>query len=318
MIEANSVSRKKWYRAYGLTISSVIELPELTAIPLVEGSCSQSDVDIVLDDGELKLLWSQLAGPEDYFYADHRFILFRVTDFAIYGIEGGSRIRVSPLKETEEGELHAYIVGSCMAAILLQRRLMPLHASTVAIHGKAYAFVGRSGAGKSTLASACIAHGFQILSDDVTAICLNEQVPYVIPSFPSQKLWCDSLEKLGMDAHYQPLFHSGSRTKYSIPVSDSYSSTVTPLAGIFEIIPADQESVELKEQSGLNKIQSLFQHTFRKLFIKPMGMAEWHFMASMSMIKQVPIYRMKRPIHDGKVDEAVSTIMGKMNIQPYT
>ena len=38
-----------------------------------------------------------------------------------------------------------------MGALLMQRKILPLHGSAIAIDGKAYAFVGDSGAGKSTL-----------------------------------------------------------------------------------------------------------------------------------------------------------------------
>ena len=61
-----------------------------------------------------------------------------------------------------------------MGAILMQRKVFPLHGSAIAINGKAYAFVGDSGAGKSTLASAFLNKGYQLLSDDVIAVSLSQ------------------------------------------------------------------------------------------------------------------------------------------------
>ena len=49
---------------------------------------------------------------------------------------------VSPLKRYDEDVIRLYILGTCMGAILMQRRIFPLHGSAVAINGKAYAFVG--------------------------------------------------------------------------------------------------------------------------------------------------------------------------------
>ena len=57
-----------------------------------------------------------------------------------------------------------------MGAILMQRKILPLHGSAIAIDGKAYAIVGDSGAGKSTLASAFLKRGYQLLSDDVITV----------------------------------------------------------------------------------------------------------------------------------------------------
>ena len=62
-----------------------------------------------------------------------------------------------------------------MGAILMQRRLLPLHGSAIAINGKAYAIVGDSGAGKSTLASAFLNKGYQLISDDVIAVSLSQE-----------------------------------------------------------------------------------------------------------------------------------------------
>ena len=69
-------------------------------------------------------------------------------------IQEGKRIIVSPIEGSDEDEIRLYILGTCMGAILMQRKILPLHGSAVAIDGKAYAIVGDSGAGKSTLASA--------------------------------------------------------------------------------------------------------------------------------------------------------------------
>ena len=50
-------------------------------------------------------------------------------------------------------------LGTCMGALLMQRKIFPFHGSAIAINGKAYAIVGDSGAGKSTLASAFLKKG---------------------------------------------------------------------------------------------------------------------------------------------------------------
>jgi serine kinase of HPr protein (carbohydrate metabolism regulator) len=76
-------------------------------------------------------------------------------------IQEGRSIIVSPLEEYKEDVIRLYILGSCMGAILMQKRILPLHGSAVAIDGKAFAIIGESGAGKSTLASAFISRGFQ-------------------------------------------------------------------------------------------------------------------------------------------------------------
>ena len=102
---------------------------------------------------------------------------------------------------SNEDEIRLYILGTCMGAILLQRKILPLHGSAIAIDGKAYAIVGDSGAGKSTLASAFLKRGYQLLSDDVIPVTLNHaNVPIVTPAYPQQKLWLESLNHFGMES----------------------------------------------------------------------------------------------------------------------
>jgi hypothetical protein len=50
------------------------------------------------------------------------------------------------------------------------RGMHVLHASAVALGGHAVAFMGRAGAGKTTLAGRLVAHGAQLVTDDVLAV----------------------------------------------------------------------------------------------------------------------------------------------------
>ena len=106
----------------------------------------------------------------------------------------------------------------------MQRKVLPLHGSVVAINGKAYAFIGDSGVGKSTLASAFLAKGYELLSDDVIAVSLNqENCPIINPSYPQQKLWQESLNAFGMEtSQYRPVYQR--ETKYAIPVVSKFSA----------------------------------------------------------------------------------------------
>ena len=129
------------------------------------------------------------------------------------------------LKERKIDAIRLYVLGTCMGAILMQRKTLPLHGSVIAIDGKAYAIVGDSGAGKSTLASAFLKRGFQLLTDDVIAVSFSEEgIPFVTPSYPQQKLWSESLDHFGMESNnYQPLIDR--EDKFAIPVVLSLSKS---------------------------------------------------------------------------------------------
>ena len=199
-----------------------------------------------------------------------------------------------------------------MGVILLQRKTLPLHGSVIAIDGKAYAFVGDSGAGKSTLASAFLNQGYQILTDDVIPIQLNEEnIPIVTPSYPQQKLWQESLDQFGIDSNqYRPLF--ARETKFSVPVDSKFYSEPLPLAGVFELIKTNDDEIEIHSIEGLNRIHTLYYHTYRNFLIEPMGLMEWHFKTSTAIVSNLNLYQLQRPISSFTVYELQNLILDKI------
>jgi hypothetical protein len=234
--------------------------------------------------------------------------MFKVHDIAIFLIEDGSRITVSPLNEYKEDVIRLYLLGSCMGAILMQRGILPLHGSAVAINGKAYAIVGESGAGKSTLASAFLQKGYQLLTDDVIGISFTkENLPLVIPSYPQQKLWQESIDEFGIDnSQFRPIYQR--ETKFAVPIKNHFSSNPLPLAGVFELDFTESEEIELKQIEGLTRFQTLFIHTYRNLLIQNLGLTDWHFINSGKIINQISMYHLRRPKNKFTANELVSII----------
>jgi hypothetical protein len=199
-----------------------------------------------------------------------------------------------------------------MGAILLQRRILPLHGSAVAIGGKAYAIVGESGAGKSTLASAFLQQGYRLVSDDVIAVSgwRDETGPRVTPSYPQQKLWQDSLRQLGMEENrYPPLF--ARETKFSVPVASRYCADHVPLAGVIELVKSEEDGsgIEITRIRKLERFHILCNHTYRNIFIPHMGLTEWHFTASAQLVEQVPLFRLYRPASGFTAPQLVTSIL---------
>src|SRR5262249_51652752 len=94
------------------------------------------------------------------------------------------------------GELAWYLLGPILAFVLSLRRVTCLHASAVAIRGRAVAFVGPSGAGKSTLAAALAQRGFSVLSDDLLALSAQGDTLLAHPGVPWLRLRRTSVDTL--------------------------------------------------------------------------------------------------------------------------
>ncbi|MCW9132437.1 aldolase [Bacillus paramycoides] len=301
--------KKNIYKAFGLNLLSEIILPEL---PQINKQSDKPDVVITIDD--LSELWLEIAGQPNQFLVRDNLVMFQLSNLATFAIRDGNRISVSPMNGADEDEIRLYILGTCMGTILMQRKILPLHGSAVAINGKAYAFVGDSGAGKSTLATAFLSKGYQLLSDDVIAVSLSNDghVPFVFSAYPQQKLWQETLTAFGMKAsQYCSLFER--ETKYAVPVNSQFSTETLPLAGVFELVKTEREGIDIYPIQRLERLHTLFRHSYRNFLIPRLGLMDWHFSTSTMIIEQIDIFRLRRPTGKFTAHQLVSLVLETLN-----
>ncbi|WP_214626842.1 aldolase [Paenibacillus agaridevorans] len=271
------------YKAFGLHIAT--EIPFLGAKPTEDRS---HNTDVWVEWGDLTALWEEVSNPDDAFVVLDDKVLFRIGQTAVYSVEAGTRVIVSPEEGAHLERIRLFLDGYCMAILLLQRNILPLHGSAIAKNGLAYAIVGSSGAGKSTLTKALLDQGFSFVSDDIIPVALSDtdnELAIVWPALPEQKLWQESLSELGVSREglrvvYERKTHSSElteeiRTKYAVPVA-RFSHAPMPLAGIFELAKRE-DATELVPIEGAERLRTLALHTFHRSLIEPMGLLEWHF-----------------------------------------
>jgi hypothetical protein len=299
-----SVGTRVIYKAFGLNIISDIILPEL---PNVNLQFDRVDVEIKIKD--LSEEWKRLISDKETYLVKENIILFKIPDTAIFCIKDGNKVIISPIEGSDEKKIRLFLLGTCLGALLIQRKVIPLHGSAIEIDGKAYAIIGESGAGKSTLASAFLQKGYKLLSDDVIAVSFSDNhIPFVTPSYPQQKLWQESLDAFGMDFNkYHPIIER--ETKFSIPVSKSYFNESVPLGGIFELDKTEDEEISLLRIVGLEQLKLLFAHTYRNFLIELLGLMEWHFTSSTRIVEHINIYQIHRPVSKFTAHDLVSVIL---------
>ncbi|KEZ50320.1 ATP-binding cassette domain-containing protein [Metabacillus indicus] len=310
----NNLANK--YKAFGFSFSSDILFPELRDLVSLGGN----QIDIEIRYADLFQEWSENGEIFNRYIFTKDNVMFRLPDLGIFLIKGGRQILVSPDKNASLDQIRLYVLGTCMGAVLLQRKILSLHGSAIEIDGSAYAIVGESGAGKSTLAASFIKEGYKLLSDDVIPVVLSENdLPVVIPSYPSQKLWENSIRDLGMDATlFKPIYNR--EKKYSIPVSN-FSYKNVPLRGVFELTKTSSDNISLSKLSGLECFKTLTQHTYRNEFISKMCLNEWHFKTSSSFLTTIKLYKLSRPINRFSAEQLrsliINTISKEINNDQY-
>lgn len=308
MITLQNKIQKESYKAFGLTITSDFTLPELQSMNL-----NNTEPDVQVMKTNLSFEWTKLVGKDNNLIVKPNFVMFRVPGVAIYLINNGNEIFVSPLDESEADQVRLYILGTCMGAILLQRKVLPLHGSAIAIDDKAYAIVGDSGAGKSTLASAFLNKGYQLLSDDVIPVTLsNDNMPMITPAYPQQKLWLNSIEQFGMNSdHLRPIINR--KSKFAVPVSSQFANKPLPLAGVFELVKSENEEIDIHPIHNLERLHTLFYHTYRNVFVERLGLLEWHFNTIANIVSSIKMYQLNRPVSRFTANDLVNILLSKID-----
>ena len=270
------------YAAFGLVICSEVILPQVPPAP------ADAPIDVRVVRADLSDLDSM---PEGGIYQDN-LIAFEATGVGRFRITDGSLIEVMPLCAEELHHLAVYVLGSCMGAVIHQRGMFPIHGSCVTNGVRSVLITGDSGAGKSTLAAEFLSRGWRLLTDDVAVICdpLGEEGgPIVQPSYPSQKLWADSMERYGVDDdQVHSLYARNGREKYGIDVATSFCVQPAPLTLIIRLAAVEDFPTTVQPVEGFAKVDQLVNNTYRAYMIAPENRQQ-HFQRCVTMGTHIPM-----------------------------
>jgi hypothetical protein len=212
------------HTAFGLTIRSNLPVPGL---PVFEDSGRTADLRLHLGlsahaDSGVAYKTEELTYESSYTdksgnpalriwkSADGRYLRLAYHDGMQFWLErAGREIWATwPAASTLE-DASSYLLGPVLGVLLRLRGVTCLHASAVALDGRAVALVGAEGAGKSTTAAAFAQQGCGVLSDDVVALTESESRFMVEPAYPHICLWPDSVAALYGSADALPRFSTG-------------------------------------------------------------------------------------------------------------
>jgi hypothetical protein len=269
------------HTAFDLTIASEIPLIEL---PIGEGA---PDVEVTIDRVEPAPAqsdgWSVIAAPGD--------VRGWIPSGGAFRVRDGKEIVIDPAQDSDIRALRLGIVGPLLGVILTQRGRFVLHASTVAIDGKAVAFFGPSGRGKSTLTAALTRAGHPLIADDMTVIETSGDAPVVQPGFPRLKLWPDSAEALEHDVDALPLLHP-ERTKRSLQLSSGFHAQPLPLARCYLLEDGDAESVS--ELAPKEAVLTLIGYTYQAQWLHQTGASGANLLHCGALVRSGVVRRLQR------------------------
>lgn len=182
--------------AFGLLWRSDIALSGFDTVD--DGGDRAGDIDVY----RVNRLADRPAGravDRGFVYADG--IRFCWDEEVIFDISA-STIAYKPDRDWT-GVMPVSFYSTVAALIAAWRGLVPLHASAVAIDGRAVLVVGRSGAGKSTLTAGLLALGARFIADDLVVLSVGRHRIDVQRGRPTIRLHPDTAGPV--DPHAAPV-----------------------------------------------------------------------------------------------------------------
>jgi hypothetical protein len=282
-----------FYALNGLTINLPFPCPYLPGI----GNSSASDVTLTHgpvpkklpdatashDTWELGFCWQAAPG---------RFLVRGGRKSGRFLVEDGSRITLHRNPEAEEERILFHLLHPVAAALLRQRGLLTLHASTVNTPAGAIALCGSSGAGKSTTLTAMLHNGCGIISDDVTVLRFGDKGRVeATPGSRRMHLWEDAAQYLclnttGLGRH--PVRHR----KIALIAPGEHCRVPAPLRKICILEPCYGSEIRIFKLKGADKLDALMGCVYGPLF------SEEHpglFTLFSATVEQADILRIQRP-----------------------
>lgn len=209
------------YKAFGLIISSDLQLPELSPLKsLVESTDSiinGNNFDIYISEGT-HLDWPPFVpsvhSTETLAMAQSEWRL-ELEDIGWFRAWGGSRIAWERWDDSvSDRDIRTFLVTSALGALLIQRGSLLLNATTMSRDGKAIMLLGCPVSGKSTLAWCLIQKGWQLVSSEISVVDHNF---LVWPGLQQLKLWQNSVDALGLDWKKIPVVRRGLKRYTLLP-----------------------------------------------------------------------------------------------------
>lgn len=293
-------------RAYGLTFDVPFPCPSLAPAPpgaAVDVEVVEAPVPRALDAPEVSdATWDAAPG---------RYLVRGGLRAGRYLVEDGARIVLERSPRAEDLMLAVRFVGSVLPALLRQRGLLVLHANAVVHEGEALVIGGASGAGKSTSLAALVARGLPMLSDDVTALRLDESTGRVevLPGVAELHLTEDSATGLALDVDGL-LRQPWRRMKVALPPPSGMAPAPLPLGGItlLETWAGPEVAVErLSDTAAFAAVQACVYGPL---------LADQHaavFSLKGRVSEQVPVRRVRRPVDRWSVDEVVGAMLSPVD-----
>lgn len=228
-------------------------------------------------------------------------------------VEGGDTIRYATEPGVADIDVRAFLLALPWATLVLQRGLLPLHASAVAVGPNVFAFAGDSGAGKSTLAAALAARRRGFFEDDLL-ILDPESHGSATRCWRCRglKLWPDAVAMTGAEARHRVRAKNVSDKRYAAPAALSLRATGR-LKKLYVLIQGDADTAcRITELDARDSLHALSQAIYCRLIAIAIAGRPRLFQWLATLARNVSVLHFKRPLAPSRFDDAIAYLDGAL------
>ena len=293
------------YTAFGFGIASSVELP----LQPVSNTHAPADVTIRFGKTPPPPTAPRDEGAGLVWITPGRFWL-AADDVARYYVEDGRRIVVEPAGGNAQA-IGLFLIDPVLAAVLMQRGVVPLHASAIAAGTGAVLFLGHSRTGKSSLLAAFAKRGYGMLADDVTGVVVRDGRAVAQPAFPNMRLRARTLDALALRTRAGDRVQAGSNKYWMQPCG--FQRDPLSVRACFALAIGPRIAV-----AGVNRqaaFRLLAEHTYRNHRLPGSGLEATHFRTIAHVARSLPVFQLRRPVSPALIDalaDQVENCLGRL------
>lgn len=221
--------------------------------------------DLTITESGSRLTANSYVDGFSYQITDDRNIHVSWSDLFDFTVDAsGSHITVHAGARWHHEPVYTYLIGQVLSVALLQKRIESLHASAVAVDGKAIVLVGNCGSGKSTLTAALIGAGASLITDDLLVLdrTVNDRLT-ALSGARRLKLHPDTAARVGLTFDSIAMDDGSGKRVYDIP-SERFTSTPTPVHSVIVLRPHARD-VSLTRMDNIRAVREVIAATFNPL-----------------------------------------------------
>ena len=299
-----SSSADRRYRVYGCSVASRWELPCLRDVakgaadirfvstthpprpfPSPDG---RSLAHARLEDGSDHLSWPGL--------------------FEFVVSPDGRRIECATFEEATPEAFETYALSPVLSFALVKLGIEPIHATVVAVDGRAVGFMADPGTGKSTLAAAFLETGHALLTDDLLVLRKDEGGFLAQAGIPRIKLFPETAARfLGA------LANGGRMNPYTqkkvIPLGEEgFQAEEAALDRLYSLRMGRSDRITIRPLSGRRAFLDITHNTFNSKVSHAARLKE-QFLFSTELARSILVRSVTYPRDLGRVPEVRDRIL---------